>query len=140
MRRSASRGLVPFLMPARQRWRAEDAAGVLERLESSGLSVREFAARKGLNALRLHRWRARLGHRGPGATSFVEIKAAAAAIEVVMRSGHIVRVHDGLADDTLRRLLALLDGGGREPASTSPRRRWVAPSRRASTRSRRSRR
>jgi hypothetical protein len=51
MPRSASRGLVPFLMPARQRCRAEDVAGVLERLESSGLSVRGVRGTRGAERL-----------------------------------------------------------------------------------------
>jgi hypothetical protein len=79
---------------------------VLERLESSGLSVREFAARERLNAVRPYRWRAQLrGGRTKPAT-FIEIKSAATtAIEIVLRSGHVVRVHDRFDDDTRRKVV-----------------------------------
>ena len=111
MPRSFSRGFVPFLMPARRRWREEDARKVLDHLESSGLSVREFAAKAKLSALRLHRWRTRLGAAGPAAPAFVEIKATSGAmIEVVLRSGYVVRIPDGFDEDTFRRLAAVLEG------------------------------
>ena len=59
MARSPARALVPFTV--RRRWRAEDARAVLTRLESSGLSVPQFAAREHLDPQRLYRWRAQLG-------------------------------------------------------------------------------
>src|SRR5690242_13211416 len=112
MPRSTSRRLIPVLQAVRQRWSAEEAGAVLNRLESSGLSVRKFAAREGLNPLRLYRWRARLAS-PPTAPAFVEIKATAATtIEVVFRTGHVVRVPDGFDEDTFRRVAAILDGQG----------------------------
>jgi hypothetical protein len=100
------------VLPARQRWRQEDARTVLDRLESSGLSVRELAERENMNALRLYPWRARLTDR-PKTPGFVEIRSApTAGIEIVFRSGHVVWVPDGFDDDTLQRLVAVLDGQG----------------------------
>lgn len=111
MPRSFSRGLVPFLMPARRRWRQEDARRVLDHLESSGLSMGEFAAKEKLNTLRLRRWQTRLGAAGPVAPAFVEIKSTSGAmIEVVLRSGYVVRIPDGFDEDTFRRLAAVLEG------------------------------
>jgi transposase-like protein len=104
--------LVPVGLIARRRWGAKEARAILKRLEGSGLSVREFAARHGVDAHRLYRWRAQLGSAGVApAPAFVEIKAAAsAAIEVALRSGHVIRVPDGFAEETLRRVVAALEG------------------------------
>lgn len=70
-----------------------------------------FATRHGLDAQRLYRWRTQLGG-GSAATApaFVEIKRTAiAAIEVVLRSGHVLRVPDGVGEETLRRVVAALE-------------------------------
>ena len=45
----------------RQRWTRGQARAVLEKQPSSGLTVREFAEREGLESARLYRWRERLG-------------------------------------------------------------------------------
>jgi hypothetical protein len=72
--------------------------------------VREFAAREGLNAVRLYRWRARFRAARPKTPAFIEIKAPPArTIEVVLRSGHVVRVPVGFDGETLRRLAAVLE-------------------------------
>jgi transposase-like protein len=105
--------LVPAGLSARRRWNAEYARAVLKQLAASGMSVREFATRQGMDAQRLYRWRAQLG---PVAAAeeipaFVEINPAGGrAIEVVLRSGHVVRVADEFAEETLRRVVAALDG------------------------------
>jgi len=110
MPRALSRGLVPSGFPGRQRWRAEDARAVLERLESSGLSVRRFAARENLKVQRLYHWRAQLGSTARRGPAFVEIKSmVTATIEVVLRSGHVLRVPSGFDEETLRRLIATLE-------------------------------
>jgi transposase-like protein len=104
--------LVPTRLSARRRWRAKEARTVLKHLEASGLSVREFAARHGLETQRLYRWRAQLASSGPvAAPPFVEIeRTPGVAIEVVLRSGHVIRVPDGFGEDALRRVVAVLDG------------------------------
>jgi transposase-like protein len=111
MPRSVGR-LVPGSFLVRRRWSAADARQVLERLGASGLSVREFATREGLQAQRLYRWRAQLlGARVAGSPAFMEIKPTVpAVIEVVLRSGCVLRVPDGFGEVTLRRLVAALDG------------------------------
>jgi hypothetical protein len=87
------RGLVPSTLPGRRRWSAADAGAVLDSLAASGLSVGEFAARGNLNVQRLYRWRAQLGaSRGPG-PAFIEVRPPAqASMEVVLRSGRVLRV------------------------------------------------
>jgi transposase-like protein len=105
--------LIPGRLSGRRRWNAEYAGAVLRILESSGMSVREFAARHGVDAQRLYRWRAQLGSVAAvtETPAFVEIKPSdSGPIEVVLRSGHVVRVPDGFAEETLRRVVAVLDG------------------------------
>jgi hypothetical protein len=104
--------LVPTRLSARRRWRAKEARAILKHLDASGLSVREFAARYGLETQRLYRWRAQLASPGPtAAPPFVEIeRSSGVAIEVVLRSGHVIRVRDGFGEDALRRVVAVLDG------------------------------
>jgi transposase-like protein len=102
-----------FLLPDRRRWRAEDARSVLARLDASGLALGEFAARYGLSTQRLYRWRVQLRAEKP---AFVEISAPrpSAPIEVVLRSGHVLRVPDGFGAAMLRRLVETLDDQGAE--------------------------
>ena len=104
--------LVPTRLSARRRWRAKEARAILKHLDASGLSVREFAVRYGLQMQRLYRWRAQLVSSGPAAAPpFVEIeRSPGMAIEVVLRSGHVIRVRDGFGEDALRRVVAVLDG------------------------------
>jgi transposase-like protein len=110
MPRSSS-DLVPVRLVARRRWSAKEARTILKGLEVSRLSVREFAAQHGLEAQRLYRWRAQLAAAGAAiAPPFIEIKESAGeAIEVVLRSGHVIRVKDGFGEDALRRVVAVLE-------------------------------
>jgi hypothetical protein len=110
MAKSPARALVPFTV--RRRWRAEDARTVLGRLESSGLSVPQFAAREHLEPQRLYRWRAQLGPGGTGTPRFIEIQPGATVIEVVLRCGLVVRVPEGFSEATLHRLVAVLEDQG----------------------------
>jgi transposase-like protein len=117
MPRPLNRQVPSSFLVGRRRWRREDAREVLERLEASGLSVREFAAREGLDRQRVYRWRAQLGGGSPTRMpAFVEVKAIAAPspIEVVLQSGHVIRVHDGFSAETLRQVVsALAEPGAR---------------------------
>lgn len=105
-------GLVLGRVIARRRWSGEEARAILKLLDGSGMSVREFAARHGLDAQRLYRWRAQVGSVGSTpAPAFIEVKPpAGAAIEVVLRSGHVVRVRTGFGEEDLRRVVAALEG------------------------------
>ena len=83
---------------------------VLRRLAASGLSIREFAVRANLNVQRLYRWRAQLGTSPEPGPAFVEIRPPAQArIEVVLRSGHVLRVCGLFDDQVVRRLVKILD-------------------------------
>lgn len=47
----------------------------------------------------------------PKAPAFVEVKSTSTRpIEVLLRSGHVVRIHDSFDEDTLARLVTLLEG------------------------------
>jgi transposase-like protein len=106
----------------RRRWTAEDAKQVLTALDRSGLSPGAFAAREGLDAQRLWRWRRKLGT--PTAPAFEEIVRHDAAsgldgealapaererFEVVLTSGRVVRVPASFDATALRQLLTIVD-------------------------------
>lgn len=107
-----------MVMPAKKngarakdaRWTAEDARRAFARQADSGLSVWEFARREGVDPQKLYWWRQRLT---PAAAppAFVEIAAPVEQrVEVVLRSGHVVRFSSTLAPEALRRFVDALDG------------------------------
>jgi transposase-like protein len=109
---------------SRRRWTPEDAKTALAALSESGLSIRAFAAREGLSAQRLFRWRRCLGEDAPSSLSFEELIPAAAPassaggatseererLEIVLRSGVVVRVPESFTASALSRLLDVLSG------------------------------
>jgi transposase-like protein len=111
MPRSLPRGLSHNSLELKRRWSADEARAVLARLDSSRLTVREFAEREGLDRQRLYRWRTQLG--STTAPTFVEIAGPGrgGAIEVVLRSGHVLRVPSEFETETVRRLVEILDDG-----------------------------
>jgi len=92
----------------RRRWTEENAREVLAALAASGLPVSEFAAREGLDPQRLYGWRRRLtATPGP---AFVELRTGdVARIEVVLRTGHVLRLAESFDPDALRRVLDVLE-------------------------------
>ncbi len=102
----------PLLLPSRRsRWGVEEARAVLERMRSSGLAVAEFAAKEGLVPQRLYWWQARLNAPTAKAAGFVEVTAVAtpSPLELVLRTGDVIRVPTSFNEDALRRVLAVLD-------------------------------
>ena len=96
--------------PRRQRWTPEEASVVLAKQTASGLSVQGFAAREGLDAERLYRWRRRLDLAPAPASAFVEVRPSKRPrIEVVLRSGHVLFVSESVDEAALERLLQVLD-------------------------------
>lgn len=106
----------------RRRWKAEDAKQALAALERSGLSLPAFAAREGLEPMRLWRWRRQLG--AQEVTAFEEIVRREAApplagegtvavererFEIVLRSGRVLRVPASFDTSVLRLLLAIAE-------------------------------
>jgi transposase-like protein len=97
----------------RRRWTNVDAVAALSALHDSGLSVAAFAAREGLEAQRLYRWRRQLGatdRRTQPPPAFVEIQPRQAEpVEVLLRSGRVLRVSESIGPATLERLVAALE-------------------------------
>jgi len=93
------------------RWTVDRARQVLTACEQSGLTARAYAAREGLDVLRLYYWRALLKQRGQKTAAFVEVRALAPTstlLEVLLRSGHVLRIEVGFDEETLKRLLSAL--------------------------------
>jgi transposase-like protein len=111
---------------AQRRWTVEDARQALAAMDRSGLSLRAFAIREGLDPQRLTRWRRQLASLGPPPFEEVMPIVAAATLdgdavthgeggrgwfEIVLPSGRMVRVPALFEASALRRLLAVVDEG-----------------------------
>jgi hypothetical protein len=110
----------------RRRGRAE-IARVASSYRASGLGRSEFCRRHGMALSTLNRYlqkqfqeEARLGNDGVGRSPLVEVKVAAAvrsvrtgdrpcALTLLLFNGRRVEVGDGFEDETLRRLVAVLE-------------------------------
>lgn len=99
-----------------RRWTDADARVVLNALEESGLSTATFAVSEGFDAQRLYFGKRRLerADKDTPAPTFVEVRpnTAATLIEVVLRSGQILRVTESVDGAALRRLVDALERGG----------------------------
>lgn len=109
------RGRELLAAASRRRWSEDDASDVLESLDRSGLSEREFADEHGLDVQRLHYWQKRRAMAIlPTAPAFVELVRdrpavqGRPALELVMSTGEVIRVGAEFDDVTLRRLLAVV--------------------------------
>lgn len=107
-----SRRLALHTGPAR--WTPAEAQAVLAALDNSGLSVRTFARREGVDEQRLYFWRRRLGgaERGGGAAAFVEVTPAPRSlghVEIVLRSGRVLRAAEAIDGQVLRRIVEALE-------------------------------
>lgn len=95
----------------RSRWTVADARAALEALAASGLAPSEFAMREQLDIQRIYRWRRRLSASAATALpAFVELRPRGAEpIEVVLRSGRVLRVSEAVDAAALGRLVEVLD-------------------------------
>ncbi|HEY4824331.1 MAG TPA: hypothetical protein VIH49_04710 [Solirubrobacteraceae bacterium] len=95
-----------------RRWSVAQARAALAAFASSGLSAGAFAARAGFDVQRLHSWRRRFAsapaqERAPG---FVEFRPRVVErVEVVLRSGRVLRVAESIDPATLLRLVEALE-------------------------------
>jgi len=96
-----------------QHWSEAEARDVLAALEASGLSVRAFGRREGIGVPRLYFWRQRIKATGADAaarSAFVELRRSVTErVEVVLRSGRVLRVAESIDGVSLRRLVTALD-------------------------------
>ncbi len=90
-------------------WTIEEARTVLSDVATSGLTLYSFAQRHGGDPQRLYYWRRRI-ERDAVAPAFVEVhRASASPVEIVVRSGRVLRVTDTIDGETLRKLVAALE-------------------------------
>jgi hypothetical protein len=92
----------------------------LEKWDASGLSARDFATREGVRRERLFFWKRRLRASSAMAVagvSFAQVSVKAVAVEpatdpleVVTRTGHVIRVRPRFDETTLLRLVSVLGG------------------------------
>jgi hypothetical protein len=88
------------------------------RWKVSGLSVRDFCTREGLPEPSFYSWRRSLAHRdaaaaAPPAPAFVPLHVrddAPPVLELVLSSGHTLRIPPGFDLEQLRALVAALEG------------------------------
>ena len=94
--------------------------GVMARQRASGLSVRAFCECEGLGEASYYVWRRELARRartmGRARATFVPVRVVpepspAAAIEIALPSGTVVRLRAGFDEQALRQVLAALAGG-----------------------------
>jgi hypothetical protein len=100
----------------RRRWTVFEARAALAALDASGLRASAFAAREGLDVQRLQSWRRKLGTKSKprkaraSRPAFVELRPGRSEpIEIVLRSGRVLRVHESIDAAVLRRLVEALD-------------------------------
>jgi transposase-like protein len=92
-----------------RRWSVIEAEAALKALSSSGLSLREFARREGLDHQRLRAWRQKLGSGAPvpASPAFIEIsRRPSERVEVLLPSGVILRIVESIDTTALRRIAA----------------------------------
>ena len=109
---------LPAAYTTRRRWTAAEARVVLAALVKSWLSVPAFAIREGLDAQRIRRWQHQLEAVAGAGTAltvakppkFVELRPSAPErVEVVLRSGHVLRVAESIDPSALVRLVNALE-------------------------------
>jgi transposase-like protein len=106
----------PISHTKRKRWTEEQARAVLDAQARSRMSLRAFARREGLDPQRLRRWARQLEETtmppAPMTATFVEVaQPTAAQVDVVLRSGVVLRVSETIEPMVLRRLVSALDEG-----------------------------
>ena len=96
---------------AEQKWR-----GHLESLDASGLSLRAFAVREGLNTNTLWGWKKRLRGTRPSPPTFVALSvtpkpSALPGFELVLREGLVLRIPADFDAPVLARIVHALEEG-----------------------------
>jgi hypothetical protein len=99
-------------------WSELEARSVLSAWRSSGVSIERFATARGIVPQRIRWWKKKLGASAPSrkATALLPVRVVASEssrgtpIQVILPSGHIVRVGRGFDEDTFARVMAILGG------------------------------
>jgi transposase-like protein len=99
----------------RRRWTIAEARAALAALGESGLTTSAFARREGLHLERLRRWRRRLADEGRrhapvSAPEVIELRPRRPEpVEIVLRSGRILRVSETIDAAALVRLVEAVE-------------------------------
>ena len=94
------------------RWTPVEAEAALAELRSSGLTVSAFARQEGLHPRRVLAWKKRLEAKPslPSREAFVEVVPRSdERIEVVLRTGVVLRVAETVEPNALRRIVEALE-------------------------------
>jgi transposase-like protein len=103
----------------RNRWTHTHAQTIVEDLEASGLTMAEFARRRGLDVGQLRRWRIRIREETPSGGGaglrLVELVARRESIggrvQIRCPSGHVVELEGVEIEEGLRAALNAIGGG-----------------------------
>jgi len=117
MPRARTRARLPAPYVTRRHWTIDVARAALAASDASGLSMLAFADREGLDVRRLYRWDRRLSAESfvvdpapAPAPEFVELRPRGAEpVEVVLRSGRVLRVSETIDPSALVRLALALE-------------------------------
>jgi transposase-like protein len=95
-------------------WTEMEARAVIAAWRKSGLSMTDYAREHDVGRHRIVWWLKKLeGRNGNDAVKLLPVRvvetAAAEPVSVVLRSGHTVRVARGFDEDTLLRVVTLLE-------------------------------
>lgn len=105
--------LLTDLYSSNRRWTVDEARVVLATQVASGLSVAAFSAREGIDAQRLYFWRRRVEGDSiqTPAPAFIEVRRTTGRepIEIVLRSGRVIRVGESIDAEILCRLVCALE-------------------------------
>ena len=98
-------------------WSELEARAVLQAWRASGLSIERFASQRGLVPQRIRFWKQKLGElETPKAkgTTLIPVRVIETGrgtpIQVILPSGHIVRVGRGFDEETFARVMQILAG------------------------------
>jgi hypothetical protein len=101
-------------------WSELEARAVLSAWRSSGVSIERFATARGIVPQRLRWWKKKLEGEASASrksTSLLPVRIVGATepsrgapVQVILPSGHIVRVGRGFDEDTFARVMAILGG------------------------------
>ena len=100
-------------------WSELEARAVLSAWRASGLSIERFAASRGIVAQRIRWWKKKLesGEAARKSMALLPVSVVEAAppsrgapVQVILPSGHIVRIGRGFDEDTFARVIAILSG------------------------------
>ena len=100
-------------------WSELEARAGLQAWRSSGVSIERFATARGITPQRIRWWKKKLEEAMPSrkGSALLPVRVVAttepsrgAPIQVILPSGHIVRVGRGFDEDTFARVMAILGG------------------------------